>query len=323
MPVTRREFGKLAMAGSAWLGLSGCDIPATGVLELLRNGVYVSTDTQCYHWCMENKDHPHQPLIYKEIAASPTAMWVGEADPTAQVDNYLTYALKARKLGVMVAYNIPNRDLGSHSAGGAADAAAYAQWATLFAKTIGSRPCMVILEPDSLMHMVGKPAGMREQQIAILNSAIDAFATHAPDAWIYADGGSGDWPKPQDIAPLIGRLHTSKLRGFSVNVSNYNTDEACAEQAGAILKLLTAQGTPVKGWVYDTSRNGNGPAPDNAWCNPPGRRLGALAAAGTQGADANLWIKLPGESDGECGAYPDLRAGAFSPAIAYNLIKGI
>jgi endoglucanase len=41
------------------------------------------------------------------------------------------------------------------------------------------------------------------------------------------------------------------------------------------------------------------------------------------GADANLWVKLPGESDGECGAYPNLRAGAFSPIIASNLIKGI
>lgn len=322
MRITRREFGKLAAAGSAWLGLSGGGIPLEAG-DLLRSGVYVSTDTQCYYWCMKNKDHPHQPAIYKEIATSPVACWIGGTDPTAQVNNYLSKALAARKLGVMVAYNIPNRDLGSHSAGGAANAGAYEDWAIRFAKAIGNRPCMVILEPDSLMHMAGKPAEMQATQVTLLNSAIDAFAIHAPNAWIYADGGSGDWPEPNDIAPLIGRLHTRKLRGFSVNVSNYNTDAACAEQAAAIMKRLVAQGTPVKGWVYDTSRNGNGPAPDNAWCNPPGRKLGALAASGTQGADANLWIKLPGESDGECGAYPGLRAGAFSPVIAYNLIKGI
>ena len=59
----------------------------------------------------------------------------------------------------------------------------------------------------------------------------------------------------------------------------------------------------------DTGRNGNGPLPDHSgyrgpsWCNPPGRALGRVptAATGDRLADAFLWVKYPGESDGSCG----------------------
>jgi endoglucanase len=65
----------------------------------------------------------------------------------------------------------------------------------------------------------------------------------------------------------------------------------------------------LKHFVIDTSRNGQGPwtpttsYPDaQDWCNPPGRGLGVRPTADTGIAllDAYLWIKIPGESDGEC-----------------------
>lgn len=62
--------------------------------------------------------------------------------------------------------------------------------------------------------------------------------------------------------------------------------------------------------VIDTSRNGRGswqpPAGKyrdaEVWCNPPGRGLGRLPTldSDTSYVDAFLWIKIPGESDGEC-----------------------
>ena len=38
------------------------------------------------------------------------------------------------------------------------------------------------------------------------------------------------------------------------------------------------------------------------WCNPPGRGVGLRPTADTGNPmlDAYLWIKIPGESDGEC-----------------------
>ncbi len=65
----------------------------------------------------------------------------------------------------------------------------------------------------------------------------------------------------------------------------------------------------LKKFVIDSSRNGQGPwtptvsYPDpQDWCNPPGRGLGLLPTTdtGNELIDAYLWIKIPGESDGEC-----------------------
>jgi endoglucanase len=66
----------------------------------------------------------------------------------------------------------------------------------------------------------------------------------------------------------------------------------------------------LKHFVIDTSRNGQGPwqppadvYPDpQDWCNPPDRGLGVRPTADTGVAllDAYLWVKIPGESDGEC-----------------------
>jgi endoglucanase len=70
--------------------------------------------------------------------------------------------------------------------------------------------------------------------------------------------------------------------------------------------------------VIDTSRNALGPwrgpnahpashSNTEAWRNPPGRGAGARPSANTglALADAFLWVKLPGESDGECYRWTD------------------
>ena len=53
------------------------------------------------------------------------------------------------------------------------------------------------------------------------------------------------------------------------------------------------------------------------WCNPPGAGLGLRPTANTGVAllDANLWIKVPGESDGSCDIAGGARAWDFT---AYN-----
>jgi endoglucanase len=98
----------------------------------------------------------------------------------------------------------------------------------------------------------------------------------------------------------------------------------------------------LKHFVIDSSRNGQGPwtpaisYPDpQDWCNPPHRGLGVRPTADTGNAllDAYLWIKIPGESDGECtrGLGPtgtvdpewglvDPAAGAWFPEMALDLV---
>ena len=112
-------------------------------------------------------------------------------------------------------------------------------------------------------------------------------------------------------------------------------------------ELAAAGATPTARFVLDTSRNGQGPwtpaagtsYPDpQAWCNPPGRGLGARPQAQPSAAfpllDAYLWIKTPGQSDGQCnrgvagsttdpewGGTTDPAAGAWFPQQALQLAR--
>ena len=71
-----------------------------------------------------------------------------------------------------------------------------------------------------------------------------------------------------------------------------------------------AGSNPTTHFVVDTSRNGVGPWDPSAggypdpqdWCNPPDRGLGLPPSSNTGDllVDAYLWVKIPGESDGEC-----------------------
>jgi endoglucanase len=104
-----------------------------------------------------------------------------------------------------------------------------------------------------------------------------------------------------------------------------------------------ANTTGMTHFVIDTSRNGQGPwtpttsYPDpQDWCNPPGRGLGLRPTANTGDLliDAYLWVKIPGESDGECtrGVGPagttidpewnqiDPPAGGWFPDMALDLV---
>jgi endoglucanase len=101
---------------------------------------------------------------------------------------------------------------------------------------------------------------------------------------------------------------------------------------------------PTAHFVIDTSRNGQGPWKATAvysdsqdWCNPPGRGLGVRPlvdpVAGNPLVDAFLWIKTPGQSDGQCsrgtggttdpewGGIVDPAAGTWFPQQALELTR--
>ena len=92
-------------------------------------------------------------------------------------------------------------------------------------------------------------------------------------------------------------------------------DDTTASDAWYVDNVTNAANAPagpgdLTHFVVDTSRNGQGPwtppaglYPDpQDWCNPPGRGLGIrpTTATGDPLADAFLWVKVPGESDGQC-----------------------
>lgn len=149
-----------------------------------------------------------------------------------------------------------------------------------------------------------------------------AFASNADD---------GGW--------RLGHYDYCASQYFPANPNDFSTWHLSDEWYGA--NLGTA--TPTTDFVIDTSRNGQGPwtppagYPDpQDWCNPPDRGVGLRPTleTGVPLIDAYLWIKIPGESDGQCtrGLGPvgtvdpewgqvDPAAGRWFPEMALELAR--
>jgi len=261
---------------------------------------------------------PADASLIDRIARQPQAEWYGDwnGDVARDVAGRVRQAADAGALPVLVAYNIPARDCGQHSAGGAGSSEAYQRWIRQFATGIRDRPAAVILEPDAL-GLLDKclDAGQREQRLALLRDAVRAIRSR-PKASVYIDAGNAKWVPAAEMAERLKGAGIGDADGFALNVSNYmGTADSIAYGEALSTRLGGAH------FVIDTSRNGNGPTADLAWCNPPGRALGKppTTDTGHRLVDAFLWIKRPGESDGACNGGP--RAGAWWPEQALELAR--
>jgi endoglucanase len=252
------------------------------------------------------RDQPVEAALVAKIAREPQANWYGgwSGDIKTVVTNYVNAATRANELALLVLYNVPNRDCGQYSAGGAADASAYLQWVEAFAEGIGQRRAAVVLEPDALpllAQCLSEPD--QSARLEMLRQAVQLLASR-PGVSVYIDAGHSSWVPAPEMASRLKGAGIDLARGFALNTSNYRTDDELIRYGKEVILAL---GTDAH-FIIDSSRNGNGPAPvaEEDWCNPEGRALGRAPTADTGEAalDAFLWIKRPGESDGECKGGP-------------------
>ncbi|MER5900299.1 glycoside hydrolase family 6 protein [Streptomyces mirabilis] len=257
----------------------------------------------------------------RKIAEQPTGEWIGPENPEQEARGFTEAAQQADRAAILVLYNIPHRDCGQFSQGGAADGDAYKAWIDGVARGIQDRPATVILEPDAILHLVNQctPAQFQEERYFLLETAVTKLKA-LKNTKVYLDAGNAGWGHPDQIFQPLKRAGIDKADGFSVNVANfYSTKDSLAYG-----KQLSAK-VDGKHFVIDTSRNGNGPYTagdeDENWCNPPGRALGETPTTKTADplVDAYLWVKRPGESDGECKGGP--KAGDWWPEYALKLAK--
>ncbi|WP_231626871.1 glycoside hydrolase family 6 protein [Streptomyces apocyni] len=259
--------------------------------------------------------------LIERIASQPVAVWPAGDDPGPMVRTARDGAARDGRTAVLVAYNIPHRDCGQYSAGGAHSVDFYRQWLSAFADNIGDAKAIVILEPDAIPHTVDgcTPAVFHQERFQLLAEAIDRLKQQ-PNVKVYLDAGNPDWIKsPEKLAGPLRNSGIAAADGFALNVSNFQTDSAVRTYGHQLSRVL--DGMP---FVVDSSRNGNGPLPGartDAWCNPPGRALGKRPTTDTGDPliDAYLWIKRPGESDGECRGGP--KAGKWWPDYALGLAR--
>ncbi|HSA53695.1 MAG TPA: glycoside hydrolase family 6 protein [Yinghuangia sp.] len=303
--------------------------PAAGNPLAGTSGLYVDSDSNSANWVAANADDPRAARIKTAIADKPGARWFGgwNTDIRADVEAYVGRAAKADKMPVLVPYNIPGRDCGSYSAGGAATDAAYLTWIGQFAQGIGDERAIVIVEPDAVAQIDCQPnAAAQDARLALIRGAVQRVKAAAPNAYIYIDAGNATWKDAGTMADRLVKAGLGDARGFAVNVSNDLATAQSADYADAVNAALKADGGKAVPYIVDTSRNGNGDANPGAgeasWCNPVGRKLGQTGGVGSGGPELVLWIKAPGDSDGTCGIGPDIPAGQFDPALAIRLIDG-
>jgi endoglucanase len=252
------------------------------------------------------------------IANTPQAYWIVPGSSAATVANYVGAAQAAGAMPILTLYGIPHRDCGSFAAGGFASAADYRGWIDGVASDLGASPAAIVLEPDALAMADCLSPDQRQERFGLLRYAVDAL-TRDPAAAVYIDGGHSRWKSADDMAARLNEVGVNHARGFSLNASNFFTTDEEIGYGEAISAL-----TNGSHYVIDTSRNGAGPAPDSPlnWCNPSGRALGTPPTAATAGAhaDAYLWIKRPGESDGTCDRGGP-QAGQFVNQYAIDLAR--
>jgi endoglucanase len=156
-----------------------------------------------------------------------------------------------------------------------------------------------------------------------------------------------------DIASLVGAYNGVALSPFGVWSETTSTPDLNTSGIDASYASALGSTVPTTHFIVDTSRNGLGPnsmqsyaaAPydqpssligtlvSGNWCNPPDEGLGIRTTAGTGVMlssldsylpenppllDAYLWIKTPGQSDGQCDAAGGVRSwddSVYTPPI--------
>jgi endoglucanase len=251
--------------------------------------------------------------LLEKIATTPSAVWFGDwlgPDPGAAVAKTVARAHAAGAYPLLVVYDLPSRDCGGHSSGGAPTPAAYKAWIDRFTAALAP-PAAVIVEPDALGQLGCISPALAQQTLELVRYAGAALAARGGIA-VYLDAGNSAWQSVPVMTQRLLAAGVTGVRGFALNFSNFRwtSDELAYGDALAA--------TTGGHYIVDTGRNGQGPGDGNV-CNPPGRGLGArpTTVTGSAWADAFVWGKPPGESDGSCSGGP--APGAFWPQYALSL----
>lgn len=290
--------------------------PATESYNTGHLKLYVDSNTPAARQASEwRQSRPSDAQKMDVLANSPTAVWLGGWSGNVE-DTVRTIVGAAQQSGAtptFVAYNIPGRDCGGYSAGGVGSRDAYTSWIGGIARGIGSASAIVILEPDAAAALDCLSSGDKETRLGMLSSAVSILKSNG-NTKVYVDAGHSGWVDSSEMAARLQRAGVGNADGFALNVSNFNSTSAETSYGSQISDKLGG-----KRFVIDTARNGNGS--NGEWCNPWGRAIGErpTTSTGNSRIDAYLWLKTPGESDGNCNGGPN--AGHWWADYALSLVR--
>jgi endoglucanase len=271
--------------------------------------LYVSPDLQGARW-----QRAHAAAWLAPLTRVPQARWVNSERDLPSLKRAARDADRRKQLLTVVAYDIPDRGCSGFKQG-APTAAAYERFVARLVRSLGATRALVVLEPDALAADCYTP-----QRARSLSFAVEKLT--AAHQYVYIDVGHATWRSSGFIAARLLQSGITDAAGFAVNVASRDST-AVSQRYGEELSDLVG-GRP---YIIDTSRNGLGAPPEvsgrDAWCNPTKQALGELPGTTVRGRNvARLWIKNPGESDGQgarCGG-ETAWAGLFSARQARDLL---
>jgi endoglucanase len=172
-------------------------------------------------------------LLLTTMETVPQAVWL-TGGTTSQVTSTVTTTLVEahleRAIPVFVLYNIPGRDCGSYSAGGAENTADYETWINAIAAAIGSQKAVIVLEPDALADLPSD-CGYNPTQVNIAQLTADRYTQinyavttleAGSQTLVYIDGGNSHWQAVPIMSARLAQAGITQAQGFFTNVSNFN-----------------------------------------------------------------------------------------------------
>ncbi|GGX86503.1 glycoside hydrolase family 6 protein [Streptomyces hiroshimensis] len=247
--------GALSLAGTACEALTEDDdnLDATSPFWVEPRG---PAARQVRVWQEQGRED--DAVVLQRIAKEPMAVWLTGDDPKAQAESVTRQSERSGVIPVLVAYNIPQRDCGQYSSGGAPDAAHYRAWAARAAAGIGARRAWIVLEPDALAQWASGcvPQAAAKQRLALIAQAVRIFKSK-PGVSVYIDAGNPGWIRDHNMmVTALTEAGIAEADGFALNVSNFHTTAVTRAYGDRLSALLGGAH-----YVIDTSRNGNGPLP--------------------------------------------------------------
>lgn len=283
--------------------------------QIFPGGLWLNPDSApvAVHAALVADRRTAEAETISKISSQPIATWLDEGWSTSltlkKIDQALSASQRTGGTPVFVVYAIPNRDCGGYSAGGY-NQDSYLQYNNTIGHELSGHPAVIVLEPDSISTLgTSSCTGVATSRLPLLKKVAQSYwQKNVP---IYLDGGHSSWMKPSAMAQQLTDAGVQYARGFFTNAANTKTVAAEQSYAAQVSSLLGG-----KHFVIDVSRNGAGPQP--GWCNPPNARLGQNPhiAVGSGALDALVWIKTPGESDGNCNGAPAAGKWFESGALA-------
>jgi cellulose 1,4-beta-cellobiosidase len=310
-----------------------------------------------------------------KVADVGTFVWIDTRDAISRIEPAIADCPCDHILGLVI-YDLPGRDCAAKASNGELKVGEISVYKSEYIDPIvailkkhPNTAFALVIEPDSLPNLVTNADLTTCQESAAGYRDGTAYAMrqlNLPNVVMYMDAGHGGWlgwndnlkPGAQELAKVYKAAGSpSQMRGFATNVAGWNAwdlepgefstaTDAQWNKAQNEKKYVQMFGDALKTAgmpnhaIVDTSRNGVQGLREEwgHWCNVNGAGFGLRPSAdtGLELADAFVWVKPGGESDGTsdtsanrydsfCGhsdAYkPAPEAGQWNQAYFEMLVK--